>query len=154
MENTQLKSVSVLYKVEVLKKVFCFVLCAVVKILVAGRLYPSHGDVVEDGAGKLREYRKHRAWRENIFMDVLRQEWRVRPERGGMTAWELCCEVYARRGEVGVTLNHRFLFFYTVTFCITRRFFFFVLHFLRFLHASSLDSHVNPSSFADMNVFF
>ena len=62
-----------------------------------GRLYPSHGDVIQDGAKKLREYRKHRTWRENIFMDVLREEWRERPERGGMTAWELCSAVYARQ---------------------------------------------------------
>ena len=62
-----------------------------------GRLYPSHGDVVEDGAKKLREYCKHRTWRESIFMDVLRREWRERPSRGGVTSWELCSAVYARQ---------------------------------------------------------
>eukprot|EP00740_Mantoniella_antarctica_P006276 CAMPEP_0181364432 /NCGR_PEP_ID=MMETSP1106-20121128/9396_1 /TAXON_ID=81844 /ORGANISM="Mantoniella antarctica, Strain SL-175" /LENGTH=449 /DNA_ID=CAMNT_0023479171 /DNA_START=430 /DNA_END=1779 /DNA_ORIENTATION=+ len=72
---------------------------------VAGRLYPSHGDVIKDGAGKLCQYRKHRSHREAIFMDVLRQQWREAPERGGLTSWELCTAVYARQ------VNHLVLWF-------------------------------------------
>ncbi|EEH53475.1 uncharacterized protein MICPUCDRAFT_11085, partial [Micromonas pusilla CCMP1545] len=59
-----------------------------------GRLYPSHGEVIRDGVKKLAEYRKHRSWRENIFMDELRDGWRRDPRSGGMTAAELCDVVY------------------------------------------------------------
>jgi glyoxylase-like metal-dependent hydrolase (beta-lactamase superfamily II) len=62
-----------------------------------GTLYPSHGDVVTDGTGKLAEYLRHRAMREEMFMDALREDWSQRPERGGMTASELCHAVYARQ---------------------------------------------------------
>ena len=55
-----------------------------------GTLYPSHGDVVTDGTNKLAEYLRHRAMREEMFMDALREDWNTRPERGGMTASELC----------------------------------------------------------------
>ena len=79
-----------------------------------GRLYPSHGDVVIDGVAKLREYRKHRAWREEIFMDALRADWRERPEKGGATSWELCRAVYEsqvswlvlRTACAGITSQH------------------------------------------------
>ena len=62
-----------------------------------GTLYPSHGDVVTDGTNKLAEYLRHRAMREEMFMDALRNDWSQRPERGGMTASELCHAVYARQ---------------------------------------------------------
>ena len=66
-------------------------------VIPRGRLYPSHGEVIRDGVKKLAEYRKHRSWRENIFMDELRDGWRRDPRSGGMTAAELCDVVYSRQ---------------------------------------------------------
>ena len=62
-----------------------------------GALYPSHGDVVEDGHKKLEEYMRHRSMREEMFMEALKEDWATRPERGGMTASELCRAVYAHQ---------------------------------------------------------
>tara|TARA_B100000683_G_scaffold52679_1_gene50348 strand:- start:2543 stop:3616 length:1074 start_codon:yes stop_codon:yes gene_type:complete len=56
----------------------------------ANRLYPSHGDVVADGAKKVDAYIKHRVSRENVLLNTLREH----PTRG-MTAWELTRSVYA-----------------------------------------------------------
>jgi len=38
----------------------------------AGRAYPGHGDVIEDGKGKIVEYIKHRQQREDELMRVLK----------------------------------------------------------------------------------
>ena len=62
-----------------------------------GALYPSHGDVVEDGHKNLEEYMRHRSMREEMFMEALKEDWATRPERGGMTASELCRAVYAHQ---------------------------------------------------------
>ncbi|KAF2481791.1 metallo-beta-lactamase domain-containing protein [Neohortaea acidophila] len=40
----------------------------------AGRAYPGHGEVVEDGRGKIREYIAHRAEREEQVAAVLRED--------------------------------------------------------------------------------
>lgn len=54
------------------------------------RLYPSHGDVVEDGCAKVLGYVKHRVSRETILLNTLREH-----ALNGMTAWELTVRVYA-----------------------------------------------------------
>jgi len=54
------------------------------------RLYPSHGDVVADGALKVNGFIKHRVSRETILLNTLREH-----VREGMTAWELTRAVYA-----------------------------------------------------------
>ncbi|TKA24233.1 hypothetical protein B0A50_05997 [Salinomyces thailandicus] len=46
-----------------------------------GRAYPAHGDVIEDGKGKVAEYIKHRREREEQILGVLRAEG---GERGSM----------------------------------------------------------------------
>ena len=65
-----------------------------------GRLYPSHGDVIRDGARKLEQYARHRETREGMFMDALVRDWRSKPERGGVTKRELTRLVY---GDAGVS---------------------------------------------------
>ena len=65
-----------------------------------GRLYPSHGDVIRDGARKLEQYARHRETREGMFMDALVRDWRLKPERGGVTKHELTRLVY---GDAGVS---------------------------------------------------
>ncbi|KAF2768512.1 Metallo-hydrolase/oxidoreductase [Teratosphaeria nubilosa] len=40
----------------------------------AGRAYPGHGDVIEDGVGKIEEYISHRRQREGEILEVLRAE--------------------------------------------------------------------------------
>lgn len=56
----------------------------------ANRLYPSHGDVVDDGAKKVDAYIKHRVSRETVLLNTLREH-----STRGMTAWELTRSVYA-----------------------------------------------------------
>ena len=40
----------------------------------AGRAYPGHGPVIEDGRARIEEYMKHRAQREDEVLGVLRGE--------------------------------------------------------------------------------
>ena len=56
----------------------------------SNRLYPSHGDVIEDGAKKIDAYINHRVSRETILLNTLREH-----REYGMTAWELTRAVYA-----------------------------------------------------------
>ena len=56
----------------------------------ANRLYPSHGDVIEEGAKKIDAYIKHRVSRENMLLNTLKEH----PERG-LTSWELTVSVYS-----------------------------------------------------------
>lgn len=53
------------------------------------RLYPSHGAVIEDGLGKLKEYLTHRKQREEIFRGFIMQH-----PHDGLTAWELTQATY------------------------------------------------------------
>jgi glyoxylase-like metal-dependent hydrolase (beta-lactamase superfamily II) len=59
-----------------------------------GRLYPSHGDVICDGVRKLEQYARHRETRDSMFRAALIENWRSRPERGGVTISELTRSVY------------------------------------------------------------
>ena len=54
------------------------------------RLYPSHGDVVVDGAAKVNGYIAHRVSRENMLLNTLREH-----VREGLTTWELTRAMYA-----------------------------------------------------------
>lgn len=62
----------------------------------AGRLYPAHGAVVEDGARKLAEYVRHRKLRENQVVKVLTQT------RDGVSSMEIVKTIYR---DVGVELH-------------------------------------------------
>lgn len=59
-----------------------------------GRLYPSHGDVICDGVRKIEQYVRHRETRDSMFRAALVEDWRSRPERGGVTTRELTRAVY------------------------------------------------------------
>jgi hypothetical protein len=65
-----------------------------------GRMYPAHGDVIEDGAKKLEQYSRHRETREGMFFDALEKAWRCTPERGGLSVAELTREVYGNAVNV------------------------------------------------------
>lgn len=62
----------------------------------AGRLYPAHGAVVEDGARKLAEYVRHRKLRENQVIRVLGQM------KDGVSSMEIVKTMYS---DVGVELH-------------------------------------------------
>lgn len=62
----------------------------------AGRLYPAHGAVVEDGARKLAEYVRHRKLREDQIVKVLTQR------RDGTSSMDIVKTIYR---DVGVELH-------------------------------------------------
>ncbi|EME77865.1 uncharacterized protein MYCFIDRAFT_209204 [Pseudocercospora fijiensis CIRAD86] len=62
-----------------------------------GRAYPAHGDVVEDGPGKVREYLEHRRMREEEVLETLKGE---KPgETEGWTSMELVKVIYRKYPE-------------------------------------------------------
>ncbi len=57
-----------------------------------GRIYPAHGPLIEDGAGKIEEYIKHRQARETQVLDALARQ-------GAADAGALVREIYAAYPE-------------------------------------------------------
>lgn len=68
----------------------------------AGRLYPAHGAVVEDGARKLAEYVRHRKLRENQIVKVLTQQRDNAAQDGGTSSMDIVKTIYR---DVGVELH-------------------------------------------------
>jgi ribonuclease/clavin/mitogillin len=71
-----------------------------------GRAYPGHGDVIENGKAKIKEYIAHRKQREGQVLDVLGQ---AKEEEGKMSSMEIVKVIYAdypenlhRPAEMGV----------------------------------------------------
>lgn len=56
----------------------------------ANRMYPSHGDVIEDGMKKIDAYINHRVSREKMLLSTLKRHAEL-----GLTSWELTRLVYA-----------------------------------------------------------
>jgi ribonuclease/clavin/mitogillin len=69
------------------------------RAVVGGRLFPGHGEVVEDGKGKIVEYVEHRKAREGEALEVLG---RAREDGGAGEGWgsmELVKVIYAKYPE-------------------------------------------------------
>jgi len=63
---------------------------------VTGRAYPGHGDVIEDGRGRMLQYISHRKQREDQVLEVLAQakKGQVKADGDGISSMEIVKTIY------------------------------------------------------------
>ena len=67
-----------------------------------GRAYPGHGDVIEDGRGRILQYISHRKEREDQVLEVLGQAKKGKAEGDGISSMEIVKTIYV---DVPVNLH-------------------------------------------------
>lgn len=60
----------------------------------SGRAYPGHGDVIEDGRGRILQYISHRKQREDQVIEVLGQAKKEKAESVGLSSMEIVKKIY------------------------------------------------------------